>query len=233
MADQVTPPVAPMPGGQHGSAPADPSRLAEMQDYLEALRSVRFARRIFVVLVLLSLLLQVALYLTIRFWDVQALELLLMGSAAQPAADAEAIGFWQFALGFGLPLAHFVGACAAFLLAIACLLAVNVSLSGRLGGAQPSICSFFWAVLLLAMLVPWQQIVPVTQVPSVFYSLGDLQHVAAFQPQIALDTIAHYIRYLGYPVLGFLVLLASSVAAGRSYRQAAERVHRQSAATTV
>ncbi|GAF73422.1 unnamed protein product [marine sediment metagenome] len=217
MADEVTA-ARPGPG---------PSLLAEMQDYLGALKTVRFARRVFFILVFLSLLLQVALYLTIRFWDVQVLEQLLrdMG-AAEPAAETGALTLWRFALEFGLPLAHFVGACATFLLAIAALLAVNVSLSGRLGGAQANISSFFWVVLLLAMLVPWQQIVPVTHVPSVFYSLGDLQHVAVFQPEIWLDSVLHYVRYVAYPLLGALVLLASVLGARRGYCQAADRMKR-------
>jgi hypothetical protein len=220
MADLATPPTG--SGASQNTTPAAMARLAEMEDYFAALKTVRFARVIFIVLVTVSLLLQVALYLTIRFWNVQTLENLLMGQAA--GEHSEAMTFWQFALDFGLPLAHFVGALAAFLLLIACLLSVNVSLCGRLGGAQPSISSFFWAVLLLAMLVPWQKIVPVTEVPSVFYTLADLQDVARYTPELMLDNIVHYVRYLAYPVLALLVLLACGLGARRGFRQAAEQL---------
>jgi hypothetical protein len=225
MADQVSPPSSPLSSMPDRRPPGALTPAEQLQDYLSALKTIRFAGRLFAWLVVLCLLLQVALYLTIRFWDVPALEQLLNERVATEGAGYdEAMTFWQFGLDFGLPLAHFVGVCATFLWLMACLLLANVCLSGRLGGAHGSIASFFWAVLLLAMLVPWQQIVPVTEVPSVFYSMHDLQQVSTFQSNVAVEQIVHYIRFLGYPFLALLVALACGLSARRAFRTAVGRV---------
>jgi hypothetical protein len=123
-----------------------------------------------------------------------------------------------------LPLAMFVGLGSTVLLLGCYLLSVNVALSGRLGGVQGSLAALIWMAVVLLLIIPWAQCadgwgVPV---PGVYVTADQLMNLPTEFVNVTARVI-HYVRYLGYPLLIFLVVVAGDRRYARGYRLA----HRQ------
>ncbi|MFQ6047801.1 MAG: hypothetical protein ACE5K7_00370 [Phycisphaerae bacterium] len=210
--------------------PSSPGEV-ELTDHLEALGSVRTGRSVFAILVLLALLSQMGSYCAVRFGRVLAVQ---PSAAAGPATQAAAAPAeptrqavaWQQTIRMLVPLAQFVGLVSALLLAVSLLVGLNVSLAGRLGGAGRMTSAFFWSVLLLALLFPWQQLLAggAMPVPGVFYGMAELERVAQSRAMSLAESIAEYARYLAYPVLAVLIGLLASVRFGRGCQAAEQRL---------
>jgi len=141
--------------------------------YAEAMRSVRAARRVFATLLLLAIILQVAGFVLINFAGV--LDARFAGASspqptatqpgdvstpahAESSADLHGALVWQDVLGWVLPATKFVAMACAILLSLTLLLAVKLSLIGQLGGIAKFTSAFFWSLLLLMTVTPWQQV---------------------------------------------------------------------------
>ena len=211
------------------------SQVAGLLDHLDALGSVRAAHAVFFLLILLALLTQIVLYCAVRFEGVLAVEGGEPTVAAQvtthtaypsePAASGRTYA-WRQAIVVLVPLSRFLGLVAACLLVISYLIGLNVSLAGRLGGARGMTSAFFWSVLLLALLFPWQHLLlgARVQVPGVFYSFDDLQQLAAAAPSGMIANLEHYTRYLGYPLLAILIALVACLRFVRASRDIRRRI---------
>jgi len=126
-----------------------------------------------------------------------------------------------------MPLAEFVGQVSCGALVLCYLLAANVALSGRLGGVRGSISAFFWMVVLLALLFPWDRwlgdLRGQVQVPGVYLAFDEVRDLPAEFPDV-LTEVLHYLRYLGYPLLAFVIAAVGDRRYARGHRLAQRQI---------
>ena len=96
---------------------------------------------------------------------------------------------------------------------------VELSLVGRLGGAAGFMRAFFLSLILLAMFVPWQQIIKGDFACGALFNLGQLEEARRELQGDKLSQILHYARFIAYPSLALLVLIAVQIAFGKGYRK--------------
>lgn len=122
-----------------------------------------------------------------------------------------------------LPVTKFLGAICALLLAASLFLGALMPLAGQLGGAGKLTSAFFWSLILLALVTPWQQIFPYSGLVGSLSNLQEMwprvQQVKASGAAAALSqaTVLYYARYLGYPGVALLVWLIVGVKFAKGY----------------
>lgn len=136
-------------------------------------------------------------------------------AVAEPTNDqiTEAI-IWQSVMSWVLHATKLLAPILAMLLIAAILFAVCISLIGRLGGIAGLVGAFFWAVVLLALLMPWQGILQDRFACGAMYDLDELianSHKVmtawgASTPS-QLDEHLYYARFAGLPGIALLVWL--------------------------
>jgi len=133
----------------------------------------------------------------------------------------------------------FLGVMLAAVLPIILLLVILIMLAGRLVGVSHVTSAFCWSILLLALLFPWQALLnsdvhtlavqtsapPATQpalgtaqdvrVPGTLYTFPELRRYYDFPNNPVQVAILGWGRFVGLPVLAFLILL---LVQGRSSR---------------
>jgi len=112
----------------------------------------------------------------------------------------------------------FLGLVASMLLVLTLMFAVMLSLLGRLGGTAGLMGAFFWSLILLPMLVPWQQVL---QSPFACGALFNLDNLTSWTARVraswgasspaARDLVFYYARFLVYPAVALLVCLVIQV----------------------
>ncbi|MCD4699360.1 MAG: hypothetical protein K8R91_02160 [Phycisphaerae bacterium] len=212
----------------------------ESEEYRAALGTVRRAKNCLCWLIALSIIIQMVVFVSVRFIGVidDAPQLAdkipartdqattAPTSAAVTADETDgAAWIWHKALIWVLPVTKFIAMVAGVLLALTMLTAVQMSLLGRTGGAAGFTSGFFWSLLLLVFLIPWQQIVGSAFACGVLYNLGDLTdwtaRVAWGAENVSITKqIFYYDRFLGYPVFVILLCLVVQVKFSRGWRQA-------------
>ena len=126
-----------------------PIPLAVKADYADALTTIRRAKHLLVLLVLLFLLAQMTVFLLARF---DVIRLVLPADATRPTVDAAEV------LRYALPVVGFLTVMLALVLAIVMLLLTISMLTGRLMGVSHATSAFLWAAVLLVVLFPWQSV---------------------------------------------------------------------------
>jgi len=188
-------------------------------EYRQAFASVRCAKNWFLWLILLSLLIQLTCFVLVRYAKVtEAQEPAIVANAKTPAsapAESEEVTKaerWSTVLKWVLPVTRYVAFVAGGLLVLTLLLSVKLALVGRTGGVAGYISAFFWSLLLLVVLVPWQQVLPGSTVTcGVTYNLGHLLDQTA---KIGTDDAGwtvktlYYVRFIAYPVIVLILMLA-------------------------
>jgi hypothetical protein len=207
-------------------------RMRQLHDYAAALGTIRAARGVFLLILVLSLLAHIAAYSAVRWGDVLAPKETLELQLASPATDTATVAVadpetaatfsnWYYLIELLLPLAEFLGQVSCVLLTLSFLFAALVCLSGGLGGVRGSISAFFWILVLLALLFPWGRWLGdapgVVQIPGIYYTFDELRQLPGeFRGQ--LHEVLHYVRYIGYPVLGLLIALTANSRFARGCR---------------
>jgi hypothetical protein len=204
---------------------------ATLRDYEGALRTIRGARGVFLLFLILSLLVHVAAFASVRWGNIlgAAAELEAGIASTQPGVESpdgpepEKAGRTALAanlIELLLPLAEFVGQISCGLLALCFLASAQVCLAGGLGGVRGSLSAFFWMLVLLALLFPWARWFHgdlQVQVPGVFVSFVELQDYKPEFPN-ALTQALSYLRFLGYPLLALLIAFVGDSRYARGYR---------------
>jgi len=90
------------------------------------------------------------------------------------------------------------------------LFGLKVSMHGRLGGINHVSRAFFLSLLMLVLLLPWQRIFGGV-VTGAIYTPGELQEWFSARTEDMFDTVLYYLRFSGYGVLVFLLLLLSQL----------------------
>jgi len=103
------------------------------------------------------------------------------------------------------------------LLALTLLLGVQLTLLGRLGGVVDLIGAFFWSLVLLAILMPWQDVFQDHFACGALYGIGELigqTRLVKAPPSIGATTaeqVFYYARFLAFPLLALLVWITVMV----------------------
>ncbi len=216
--------------------------LSDDLEYRQALRSVRAAKNVFVLLILAALLVQLAGFCLVRFgvvplpsgceatttapaaWTASA-----SAPASQPAARSAAAcaaaDMLVLGMHWALPATKFLAMVLAILLAITLLVSVQLAILGRTGGAAAVTSGFFWSLLLLMVLVPWQQFYGGNMATGATFNFGTLlegsARVLRHHATAPWDELAYYYaRFAGYPVIALLLLLLVQAKFHRFWRTA-------------
>ncbi len=227
-----------LPASDSGKKPAE---IENCQDYAGAMRAISSARGLFLLLLILSLLLHVGVYCCSRWTGIFAPTQAAADEIASPAppvapgtidleeAAQEDFASIYYAVRLVMPLAEFVGQLSCGALVLCYLLAANVALSGRLGGVRGSISAFFWMVVVLALLFPWDRwlgdVRGQVQVPGVYVTF---EEVTDLPDDLADRTVVgqalHYARFLGYPLLAFVIIMIGDRRYAKGYRLAQRQI---------
>lgn len=143
---------------------------------------------------------------------------------AAPAAETRKAQLWYEQLIWIMPATKFLALAASVLLTVAVLLALQLSIVGRTGGAGPLASGFMWSLVLLMLLFPWSQILPGTPLAGALYSLDDL--IAAtktlqqptHQPTWTV-ALPYYARFVFYPAFALLVWMLVQSKFSLGYRR--------------
>lgn len=211
----------------------NPDRAIETAaDYADALMTSRRAKNVLVLLLLLLILAQLTLFFLVRF-DV----IPIYAPVADPAATQPATTDWRQVLHYGVALTAFLGVTLSVVLSFVLMLIVNIMLVGRLIGAGRVTGAYIWALVLVVLLFPWQAFlnhvgltpdVATWKIPGVlytFYELIDPELGAKFPNEPLTIAILKWSRFVVFPLVAIVILLAIQVKSGRGLRQALGEDH--------
>ncbi len=210
----------------------------ENEEYHAALFTVRRAKNYLWWLIVLSLVVQAAAFVSVRYVGVIDDAPQLSGvaqarneqatTAPADASDAKTddnAWTWYEVLRWALPMTKFIAMAAGMLLVLTMLTAVQLSLVGRTGGTAGFIGGFFWSLLLLVFLIPWQQVTGSTLACGALYNLDDLidwtsRMVWDAKNVTILTKVLYYDRFIGYPVFVLLLSIVVQMKFIRGWRRA-------------
>jgi hypothetical protein len=225
------------------------SAIATAADYADAMQTARRAKNVVLLLLLLALLAQLTLFLLVRFGQVR-LEPAPPGAivatpvpadeatappATLPAAAPRTPDLVRYLVGF----TGFAGLALSLLLIVVVLLILMIMLVGRLIGVNRVTSAFIWAAVLLILLFPWQaflnwhQLAEVMRIPGVLFTYQELSeprvtdHTLPWQNQVLL-----WSRYIVFPVIAMIILLAVQVKTSRGMKLALGEVEPEAPADT-
>ena len=197
-------------------------------EYAEAFRSIRCAKNLFWFLLGLSILIQLISFIAIDFFGVIDGSAQIAAVATTTAPSEGGIGdadVWYYSLQWILPGTKFIAVVSAGLLALTLMLGVKISLLGRLGGVAGLISAMFWSLILLAIVVPWQQIVHGQIASGALYNLGDLVAKAktvkaswGAEDTSLAELAFYYGRFMALPIIALLVWLVTQAKFARGCR---------------
>lgn len=198
--------------------------LATAADYADALLTARRAKHALVLLVLLMLLGQLALFFVLKYTEVIPWP---SDAATQPVELLR-----TRVLYYASSICLFLGVTVSILLGLVLLLIVNIMLVGRLIGVSRVIGAYLLSLILVLLLFPWQSflnnvnLTPAEasfKVPGVLYTwpeVLDPDEGARFASQPMGKAVLKWTRYAGMPVVAVIILLVVQVKSNRGMRQA-------------
>ena len=224
----------------------DPS-IALAADYSDALITARRAKNLLVLLVLLMLLGQLALFFTAKYSNVipvnqnptsvpigKGVDAAMSagagsfdatGAVTQPTSSSKAVEWLQYAVA----LTEFLGITLSLVLAVSLLLLVMVMLVGRLVGVSRLVSAFIWSLILIVLLFPWQAFLADAhfasdfKVPGVLYTWAELVRFAKLGVNSPVELnllILHWARFVAFPVLTLIITIVIQVKSNRGLREA-------------
>jgi hypothetical protein len=215
----------------------DPS-LALAADYSDALITARRAKNMLVLLILLMLLGQLALFFTAKYSNYIPVENppAPMGGVTTMPVDpmlvtstplpSKATDLLQYLVG----LTGFLGITLSIVLALVVLLLTMIMLVGRLVGVSRVTSAFIWSIVLIVLLFPWQAFLADAhfasdfKIPGVLYTWAELVKFAKIGVNGNTPTleaqILHWGRFVAFPVLTIIITLMIQVKSNRGLREA-------------
>lgn len=103
---------------------------------------------------------------------------------------------------------------AAALYCLAMFFSLMVSLIGRLGGISHIARAFFLSLIMLVLVIPWQKLLG-SSVVGVVFTPAELADWLPNKSNSLLNTVLYYLRFSGYWVVVFLLLLMSQARSAR------------------
>ena len=196
----------------------------EPMEFHEALKTVRAAKCWLVGIVLLALLVQLAGFVLVDCVGiVEPASLIGIQGTSAAANDRDAV--IAETIMWALAGSKFVALLATSLLCLTVLFSVKLSLLGRIGGPAGFLGAFYWSLLLLMVVVPWQSVLQSAIACGATFNLSQLTAMAgdargswgAEDPSVVKQAF-YYARFVGYPVLAILMTLVVMVRFSRGYR---------------
>ena len=102
----------------------------------------------------------------------------------------------------------------AVLYCLTMIFSLKVSMLGRLGGINHITRAFFLSLIVLILIIPWQRIFDGMILGAVFTS-DELIKGYSEKTSDMLDIILYYMRFCGYMVLAFLLLILAQIRSSR------------------
>ena len=220
----------------------DPS-IALAADYSDALITARRAKNLLVLLVLLMLLGQLALFFTAKYTNVipvqssptavsigQGVDAAMASTmpdmpVVQPTTSAKSIELLQYFVA----LTEFLGITLSVVLSVSLLLLVMVMLVGRLVGVSRLVSAFMWSLILIVLLFPWQAFLADAhfasdfKIPGVLYTWAELVRFAKLGVSGPVELkllILHWGRFVAFPVITVIITIMIQVKSNRGLREA-------------
>jgi hypothetical protein len=175
-------------------------------DFAAALGTTMRIRSWLVLLLLLVLLGELTLFFLYRYVD-----------AWQPRV----VDLLKYCMG----VIEFAGVCMGLLLMVDLLVALNIVLAGRLGGAVHLVRALVWSTIAAILLFPWQAFLANEQftssafkIPGVLYTWQELT-VRARWNSASLNiwqALLFWARFVGFPAAAVVVLAAVQFHSGRA-----------------
>jgi hypothetical protein len=214
------------------------SQVAE-EPYRAAFATVRAAKNWFWWLVLAAVVVQLGAFVAVRFAGVvdqagpiakivadrQAGDRPGRPVATAPAAEASGTAeLWHQVLHWVLPGTKFLAVAAGALLALTLLVGTMLALTGRTGGVAGLTSALFWSLVLLAALIPWQQVLGGPFVSGAMHNFGELRDRTAevtwgAQGVGPATRVLYYARFVAYPLLAVVLALVVQAKFARGYRR--------------
>jgi hypothetical protein len=192
--------------------------IANAADYADALLTARKAKNILVLLVLVILLFQLALFFGARY----KIELGADDGVGHPASPLIA-DLLKYLVG----LTDFLGVVLPILLLADLWLIASVMLLGRLLGVSRVIAAFLWCMVLLTLLFPWQAFLmnqtftsTKFEIPGVLYTWSELIVRGRVHPSGFSLSLLYWARFVGWPAVATLLLLSIQHQSGTGMRAA-------------
>lgn len=193
-------------------------------EFAVALRSAQKARNVALVVLAAALVSQIVVFSMVRWggWLDDACKPEPMAGliaatepASQPAqVEAEGLDARQRRelLNWVLAAGKFFGFASSAFLCVVLAFALSFVMLGRLGGTASMAGAFFWSVVLLAALTPWQQIYAGSFACGATFNLGELEsHLRAVKPEwggAETSLLRHlhvYVRFFMYPLAAVML----------------------------
>ncbi len=189
----------------------------------QALATIRCAKNLFWWLIVLAILVQLTAFVMVHFVGFLDAPAAASQPTSQPVANQTAKTF-EIVLGWALPAGRFIALVLCLLLVLTLLLAVKLALHGQTGGVAGFLSAFFWSLVLLMVLIPWQQVLPgSTFVSGATHNLGELlgarAEAAAADASLA-TVVLYYAKFLAFPALALALLVIVCRKFSRGYRAA-------------
>ena len=210
-------------------------------EYAIAFRSIRAAKNLAVVLIILCILAQIGATIAVHFARVldeapaaasPAARTLPAaktdaGPATKPAirpgdSEVEFAAICRDLMHYGLPGTRFAALPLCLLLVLMVMFAVKLSLVERIGGVAGFISAFNWSLILLMMLVPWQQILSSSLSCGALFNFSELTSAdsALGDAPDQIDLVLFYARFIAYPCVAMLTCLLVQAKFARGYSAA-------------
>jgi hypothetical protein len=199
-------------------------------DYADALMTSRRAKNALVLILILILLVQLALFFLVRY-DIVKTPTLPPDSAAVATTQPAPRDWWTM-MHYVIGLTAFLGVALSVVLSFVVMLILNIMLVGRLVGAGRLTSAYIWAVIAVVFLFPWQAFLnnvgltpdqATFKIPGVLYTwyeLTDPEVGAKFPTDRAEVAVLKWFRYVVAPVVAILILLVIQVKSNRGLKQA-------------
>ncbi|MCP4378709.1 MAG: hypothetical protein GY794_21350 [bacterium] len=185
-----------------------------------AFGSIRATKNLTAMLIVLCILVQIGATLAVHFArildevPISATPTTQTDPAAEPTTrpadtDADFSALSKVMLRFGLPGTRFAALVLCLLLVLMVMFAVKLSLVERAGGMAGFMSAFNWSLILLVMLIPWQQILSSSISCGALFNLSELTNADAAlgkTPSI-LEQVIFYARFIGYPCVALFTCL--------------------------
>jgi hypothetical protein len=225
-------------------------------EYVDALRSTRLAKNVLSALLAVCIVAQIAAFVLVHFVGVIDPPAVAVstenvprpapeagpeppgggegaepagaaaGREAAPAQPEQGSIDWRFHIEWILRATKFAGLVTCGLLVLVLMLAVKLSLLDRVGGAAGFLGAFYWSLVLLAIVVPWQDVLADYYVGGALFGLPELvSEVAGVKGSwgardVGIAThVLYFMRFLVYPIVSLLVWVMVQLRFGGGFRR--------------
>jgi hypothetical protein len=118
---------------------------------------------------------------------------------------------WYHVFRWLLPATMFLAMISGALLLLTLMFTVSLALLARTPGVEGYLSSFFWAMLLWVLLIPWQRVFDTRFLYGATFTLGELiRQTRLFwegQTTDPVDVLAYHMRFMFYPIFALAVAI--------------------------